>query len=89
MKEAYGISRTRDKKGVIIKQTTLPWVNCIHTMVGGGATGTSYTRIPINTTPDGCAFTIRTGYERHAYLNGMTRGGGFYPATGVLEITEK
>lgn len=36
MEAAYGISRTRDKKGVIIKQTTLPWVNCIHTMVGGG-----------------------------------------------------
>lgn len=43
--------------------------------------------IPINVT-DGYAFTIRTGYERHAYLNGMTRGGGFYPATGVLEIYE-
>lgn len=36
MDAAFGISRTRDKKGVIIKQTTLPWVNCIHTMVGGG-----------------------------------------------------
>ena len=34
--EAYGISRTRDKKGVIIKQTTLPWVNCIHRNCGGG-----------------------------------------------------
>lgn len=33
---AYGISRTRDKKGEIIKQTTLPWVNCIHRKVGGG-----------------------------------------------------
>jgi hypothetical protein len=34
--EAYGVSRTRDKKGAIVKQTTLPWVNCIHTNVGGG-----------------------------------------------------
>ena len=34
--DAYGVSRTRDKKGVIVKQTTLPWVNCIHTNVGGG-----------------------------------------------------
>lgn len=33
---AYGVSRTRDKKGVIIKQTTLPWVNCIHRNCGGG-----------------------------------------------------
>ena len=45
-------------------------------------------KIPINVTDDGCAFALRTGYERHAYLNGMTRGGGFYPATGVLEIYE-
>ena len=36
MTEAYGISRTRDAKGAIIKQTTLPWVNCIHTFAGGG-----------------------------------------------------
>lgn len=36
MEAAYGISRTRDRKGAIIKQTTLPWVNCIHTNVGGG-----------------------------------------------------
>lgn len=34
--DAYGVSRTRDKKGVIVKQTTLPWVNCIHRNVGGG-----------------------------------------------------
>lgn len=43
---------------------------------------------PINITSDGCAFAIRTGYQRHACLNGMTRGGGFYPATGVMEIYE-
>lgn len=33
---AFGVSRTRDKKGAIIKQTPLPWVNCIHANVGGG-----------------------------------------------------
>lgn len=36
MNSAYGISRTRDKKGEIIKQATLPWVNCIHRNAGGG-----------------------------------------------------
>ena len=45
-------------------------------------------RIVINTTSEECAFAIRTGYERHAYLNGMTRGGRFYPATGVLYVIE-
>ena len=45
--------------------------------------------VPLNVTDDGCVFAIRTGYERHAYLNGMTRGGGFYPASGVLEIYEE
>ena len=44
--------------------------------------------IPTNTTAEGLAFTVRTGYERHAYFNGMTRGGKFYPATGVLELIE-
>lgn len=38
--------------------------------------------ILINTTPDGYAFAIRTGYERHAYLNGMTRGGGILSRHG-------
>ena len=36
MVDAYGISRTRDEKGAIIKQTTLPWVNCIHRNAGSG-----------------------------------------------------
>jgi hypothetical protein len=36
MKEIYGVSRSRDKKGVIVKQNLNPYVNCIHTLVGGG-----------------------------------------------------
>lgn len=59
-----------------------------HSTLWGGAEGTAHSRVPLNINRDGCAFAIRTGYERHAYLNGMTRGGGFYPATGVLEIYE-
>lgn len=42
--------------------------------------------IPINTTADGCAFTIVTRYEERAYLKSMTGGGGYYPCTGVLEV---
>lgn len=45
--------------------------------------------IPINTTADGCAFTIVTRYEGRAYLKSMTGGGGYYPCTGVLEIVEE
>lgn len=30
------MSRSRDKKGVIVKRNLNPFVNCIHTMVGGG-----------------------------------------------------
>lgn len=44
--------------------------------------------LPLNTTPDGCAFTIVTRYEARCYLECMTRGGSYYPATGVLEIDE-
>ena len=36
MKTAYGVSRTRDKKGVIVKQEPLDWVNCLHASCGGG-----------------------------------------------------
>lgn len=36
MNEIFGVSRSRDKKGVIVKQTLNPYVNCIHTLVGGG-----------------------------------------------------
>lgn len=36
MKEIYGVSRSRDKKGVIVKRNLNPFVNCIHTLVGGG-----------------------------------------------------
>ena len=44
--------------------------------------------LPINTTSDGCAFTIVTRYEARAYLKSMTSGGGYFPCTGVLEITQ-
>lgn len=33
---AYGLSRTRDKHGDVIKRTLNPYVNCIHTNCGGG-----------------------------------------------------
>ena len=43
--------------------------------------------VPINVTSEGCAFTIVTRYEGRAYLKSMTSGGGYYPCTGVLEIS--
>ena len=36
MKKIYGLSRIRDKNGVIVKRDVKPYVNCIHTMVGSG-----------------------------------------------------
>ena len=36
MTEAYGLSRSRDKKGVIVKRTCNPFVNCLHASCGGG-----------------------------------------------------
>jgi len=33
---AYGVSRTRDSKGVIVNRTLRPWANCVHTMCGAG-----------------------------------------------------
>ena len=37
--------------------------------------------VPINTTADGCAFTIVTRYEGRAYLKSMT-GGRVLPLHG-------
>ena len=36
MNNAYGLSRSRDRKGKVIKRNLNPFVNCIHTMAGGG-----------------------------------------------------
>lgn len=36
MIKAYGISRSRDKKGKIVKQELKDYTMCVHTMVGGG-----------------------------------------------------
>ena len=33
--KAYGLSRSRDKKGKVIKRSLNPYVNCLHTQVGG------------------------------------------------------
>lgn len=35
MKKIYGLSRNRDKKGKVVKRNLNPYVNCIHTLVGG------------------------------------------------------
>lgn len=36
MNKAYGLSRSRDKRGNIVKRNLNPYVNCIHCSVGGG-----------------------------------------------------
>lgn len=34
IKEIFGLSRSRDKKGNVVKRNLNEWVNCIHTQVG-------------------------------------------------------
>ena len=34
--EYYGLSRSRDKKGVVVKRSLNPYASCIHATVGGG-----------------------------------------------------
>lgn len=36
MKQIYGLSRTRDAKGNIVKRSLHPYVNCLHASCGGG-----------------------------------------------------
>ena len=33
-KEIYGLSRSRDKQGKVVKRSLTPYVNCLHTQVG-------------------------------------------------------
>lgn len=35
-KEVLGLSRSRDKQGNVVKRTLNPYVNCLHTQMGGG-----------------------------------------------------
>lgn len=35
-KEVYGLSRSRDKQGNVVKRNLNPYVNCLHTQMGGG-----------------------------------------------------
>ena len=42
-------------------------------------------RIPINVTPDGMAYGIKSSYFKNASLTTLTGGGGHFPCTGVLE----
>lgn len=35
-KQAYGVSRSRDRKGKIVHQELKPYTMCIHANVGGG-----------------------------------------------------
>lgn len=34
MKNVYGLSRSRDQKGNVVKRSLNPYVNCLHTQVG-------------------------------------------------------
>lgn len=35
-KTIYGLSRSRDKHGNIVKRTLMNWTNCVHASVNGG-----------------------------------------------------
>ena len=45
--------------------------------------------IPINTTAEGLAFTIRARYFANSSMANITNGGGHFPSTGVIEIYEE
>lgn len=39
MSEAYGLSRTRDGRGRIVRRSINPYANCINCSAGGGTMG--------------------------------------------------
>ena len=36
LEKTYGLSRSRDEKGAVVKRNLNDFVNCIHASVGGG-----------------------------------------------------
>ena len=45
--------------------------------------------IPINTANDADAYAIKASYFKNASLSTLTGGGGHYPCTGVLEVSQE
>ena len=44
--------------------------------------------IPVNATPDGVAYGIKSCYFKNASLTTLTGGGGHFPYTGVIVVCE-
>ena len=46
-------------------------------------------KIPLNTTADGTAMTLKANYARMSYANFAKRNGGGRMATGVINVYEE
>ncbi len=51
-----------------------------------GRQGQLCSKLPINVTPEGNAYGVKASYFKNAALTTLTRGGGHFPCSGVLEI---
>lgn len=93
-KEIYGLSRSRDKTGKVVKRSLNPYVNCLHTQVGGARDNMEIYVIeimekenivePLNPYEDGTARTIKSQYYKNGRANFARQDG--LGATGVVQI---
>lgn len=44
--------------------------------------------VPINVTAGGCAFALKYSYSKNISISTVTRGGGHFPCTAILEVYE-
>ena len=98
--KVFGLSRTRDSKGVVVKRDLRPYVNCIHTSVGSGYENMqvlvlemqTIKQIPINTA-QGVASCIKASYCNMCWANFVRRlekkkNDGFR-ATAIIEVYDE
>ena len=93
-KEIYGLSRSRDKTGKVVKRSLNPYVNCLHTQVGGARDNMEVYVIeimekedivkPLKPYKDGTCRTIKAQYQQSRRAKFARQDG--LGATGVVQI---
>lgn len=84
--KAFGLSRSRDKKGNVVRRNLNDYVNCLHTQVGGARENMEvYVYVEELATMEDQLFPINTESDGTAHTANFERSGS-YAATGVAEV---
>ena len=89
----YGVSRSRDKKGRIVKRELKDYTMCIHASVGGverqcGCLLRKYMKKILNATKEGVCQAITAHYHKEGVSNIIGGGSSIILATAVIEYED-